>query len=62
MIFDPVEVINGQIIMTLDGERRPTKPHQAWWTYLQNHVSTNENNRRYAADIRSALDKIGYLR
>lgn len=59
--FDPVEVIDGKIVMTFDGERGPVANHHAWWVWINNKDSHSPQSRQYAADIRAALDEIGYL-
>lgn len=55
------EVINGEIVMWMDGQRRPVRPPLAWseWLWLQD--SPVPASRERAKSIRAALDQIGYL-
>lgn len=55
------EVINGEIVMWMDGRRKPVRPALAWSEWLWLHDSPVPETRERAKTIRAALDQIGYL-
>lgn len=60
-VGDGAEVINGEIVMWLDGQRRAVRPALAWSEWLWLHDSPVPETRERAKTIRAALDQIGYL-
>ncbi len=55
------EVINGEVVMWLDGRRAPVRPSTAWAEWLRLYDSPIPASQQRAKTIRAALDQIGYL-
>lgn len=60
-VGDGAEVINGEIVMWLDGRRAPVRPSTAWAEWLRLYDSPIPASQQRAKTIRAALDQIGYL-
>lgn len=58
---DGAEVINGEIVMWVDGCLKSVRPSLAWSEWLWLHDSPVPSTRERARSIRAALDQIGYL-